>query len=362
VRVTALKCLREDPRRLPFESLAPLEACLRDMVAGHEADVRTEARYLLALHLLAAKRRSEVVALLGATEPPELGPILRLLVSRLHGPVNVEELLPHLRRALRVEDAAGFTPHAVHDLLSSEPTRAAMLAALDGWVREGDGVPMTADTLGFLVESLTNPDSSAPALRLLQAAAKRGAGISGTLPWLRVSLKGLLPTWFAGKTVPELIEALIDSDAGFDPLLRWLDLLALEKPAEAVTHIEEILERGQDVSTSRDAVKRVATEATEPEARASAAALLKRMQHPPGSAARRRMAQVKEGTLAFGGGMTTDAMAVLSTKDGKFFIGGPDVEPREVSRNRALAFLVSLYALRTRPLRRGTPPRRRSSS
>jgi hypothetical protein len=263
-----------------------------------------------------------------------------LLVPR-RGSEGLEELLPHLRRAIHARTDDGWADAVVRDLLARTDLSPAILSTLAQWQGEGESIPLTPEAAGSLVARLADPDPAARAhaRELLEKAARQGVKILPTLPHLVVALRPSLPSLYSGKTVPELIEALLDTDGDFGLLLQWLALLAEDDPARAVAWLEDVLECGQDISPAHEALKRLGTHARDAALRQRAISLRRRKTGDAAPGAR-RLARMAAGLLSVGSGPTTDSQSVLYGENGKFFRGGPgDESPREVSKKRALAVL-----------------------
>ena len=255
--------------------LSPLEPRLRALLEGTGAELRVHAASLLAMHLMRQGRRKEIAAMLGGADRGLAQAALGAIDAAGRAGTDVAALLPNVlpmlassddstrERALWIVARAGLngaqaarTLRFAADLLQSQQPELRDAAA---------SVLLDAATAGLDISgaverlSLLFSDEAAGwhALRAVSTAVRRGLDATGILP--RVS-RALAAAEFPGdpNDVAQMVRSLDSSTVDLTPLTPGLAARAEHDPAWGVPLLEELAERGVDLSDAIPALRRIA--------------------------------------------------------------------------------------------------------
>jgi len=264
------------------QTVKVFETRLRSMMQEDDSPrIRREAASILTAGLLRTSRRAEAEAILDAAAGDALTGAFEAFVSV--EPERLMELLPRVRTALRSDSREG-AHRALLSMMEREDSRLPALRAVAAWQQEGDAVPLSKEIMDRLVAWLADDDRETRRMvrRILTRRAEQGAAIASRLSLIGTKLGS------SATTAPELITEAIRDDRDLEPILVWIDLLTYQKPDEALSLLNDLVDRGQDISIATDSLARLAKRPRTKIGRA-AQGLLDRLDSP----------QIHEDALAF---------------------------------------------------------------
>ena len=273
VRIAVLGVLYDNtPPFGPLDDIRQLEPRLRALLTDPSTAVRQRAAYLLVSHLLRSKRQPEAIAILDAADGPRLAGALDA-ANRNSRCLDFESLTPHLLQGLKVRDKNAHLQAATLLMFSlSDPSpRVRRLAASVLESAAEQGSRLSPGVVGSLIRALSDPEAGMPAARALRAAARRGMKVAATLADLASAIGCAL---YPGVAVSAFVRRLstdrsLLAERRGKTLTLWLTVLAESDPLEALRCLDHLAGR-VDLSAAAETLRRLASEADDPEVRSHA--------------------------------------------------------------------------------------------